>query len=75
MKFYDVVKYRKNLEFESLFPLIVIMCLVSISPKKKKKVLSMVDRNEKKKKKNVTQITISHVNSYEKCCILTLQHF
>ena len=36
----------------------------------------MVDRNEKKKKKNdVTQITTSHVNSYEKCCILTLQHF
>ena len=75
MKFYDVLKYRKNLEFESLFPLIVIMCLVSISPKKKKKVLSMVDRNEKKKKNDVTQITTSHVNSYEKCCILTLQHF
>ena len=35
----------------------------------------MVDRNEKKKKNDVTQITTSHVNSYEKCCILTLQHF
>ena len=74
MKFYDVVKYRKNLEFESLFPLIVIMCLVSISPKKKKSVVN--GRPKWKKKKNdVTQITTSHVNSYEKCCILTLQHF
>ena len=34
----------------------------------------MVDRNEEKKN-DVTQITTSHVNSYEKCYILTLQHF
>lgn len=44
-----MVKYQKNYEFESLSPLIAIMCLVSISPKKNKKVLSMVGRNEEEK--------------------------